>query len=110
MKKKIKKWIERPDDMTRIIHLEFPPKLGAEGDEAGVVKSLTMKRPKVKDILTTSKLAATEDDRRVQIVARMTGQVPSLIEELYASDWERLNDAYDELRFPKHSGATLENS
>ncbi|MEH0021696.1 MAG: phage tail assembly protein [Desulfobacter sp.] len=106
MQNRTRQWIERPDDMTRLINLEYPIPLGADGDSSGLVAQLTMKRPKVRDILETSRLAATEDERRIQAVARMTGQLPSLIEELYACDWERLNDAYDELRFPKPSGVT----
>ena len=105
-----KEWIERPDDMTRIAHLEFPVTLGAEGDSAGKVDKLTIKRPKVGDILTTSKLGTNEDERRIQAVARMSKQLPSLIENLYASDWERVNDAYDELRFPKQIRAASEES
>ncbi|MCP3965988.1 MAG: phage tail assembly protein [Lentisphaerae bacterium] len=96
--------------MTRIAHLEFPVNLGAENDATGTIAKLTIKRPKVGDILATSKLAETEDERRVHAVARMCKQLPSLIEQLYASDWERVNDAYDELRFPERSGATLEES
>lgn len=100
-----KQWIERPDDMTRIINLEFPIELGAEGDDAGIIDKLTIKRPKVGDILAASKLGASEDERRLQAVARMSKQMPSLIEEIFASDWERVNDAYDELRFPLQKGA-----
>ena len=105
-----KQWIERPDNMTRIAHLEFPVELGAEGDEAGKIAKLTIKRPKVGDILACSKLGINDDERRIQAVARMSKQLPSLIEQLYASDWERVNDAYDELRFPKQNRVVLEKS
>ncbi len=99
--KLIPPYIERPDNMTRIVYLEFPIELGGEDDEAGVIAKLTIGRPKVGDILATSKLGNTDDERRVQAVAKMAKQLPSLIEILYASDWEVVNNAFDELRFPK---------
>ena len=93
-------WIERPDALTRVVTLEFPLVLGADGDAAGKVHRLILRKPKVRDILAAGKVAVTEDERRVQLVASVAGQLPSMIEELYASDWERVNDAFDELRFP----------
>lgn len=98
-------WIERPDPMTRVVTLEFPVALGKDDDAAGTIDTITIKRPKVGDILAISKQGASEDERRIHAVARMSGQMPSLIQELYASDWERVNDAYDELRFPSLTGA-----
>ncbi|MCG8633091.1 MAG: phage tail assembly protein [Desulfobacterales bacterium] len=99
--KHVPPYIERPDDLTRIVYLEFPLELGKEGDQAGIIDKLTLGRPTVGDILETSRQGTTEDERRVFVVAKMTKQLPSLIEKLYASDWDVLNDAYDELRFPK---------
>jgi hypothetical protein len=103
-------WIERPDIMTRIVHLEFPLVLGAEDDAEGTVDKLTMKRPKVGDILAAGKLAKTEDERLMQEVARMSGQLPSLIEKLYASDFDCMEDAYYELRYPSQKLAVSAES
>ena len=100
-----KEWIERPDNMTRIVRLEFPIQMGTEGDSNTTIESLTLKRPKVGDILKTSKLGDNEDERRLEAIARVSGQITSLIKEVYASDWERINDAYDELRFPSPTSA-----
>jgi len=92
--------IERPSDYERIVHLDYPVQMGAAADPAATVSAITLKKPKVRDILAVSKQGGNADERQIRLMAVVSGQMPSLLEELYASDWERLSSAFEELRYP----------
>lgn len=98
--KSLKGPIERPNDFERIVFLEFPIQLGNPDDPTATLAKITLKRPKVKDLLALGKQSGTEDERQIRLMAALSTQQPSVLEELYASDWERLNKAFEELRFP----------
>jgi hypothetical protein len=100
MAKQKKVLIERPNSYERIVHLDYPIKLGSEGDPAATVSSITLKKPKVRDILAAGKDGGSEDERQVRLMSVLSSQLPSVLEEVYASDWERLTKAFEELRYP----------
>lgn len=78
------------------IPLKYPITFG-EGDGAVEYKVLTMRMPKVKQILAARKGESDADQREKAIVATCCGVPASLIDELYFPDYEQLLEGYDEL-------------
>ena len=82
--------------MKKDIPLKHPISFG-EGEGAVEYKALTMRTPKVKEILAARKGETDADQKEKAIVATCCGVPASLIDELYFPDYERLLEAYDEL-------------
>jgi hypothetical protein len=71
------------------IMLDYPVK--AHGVE---VKSLQMRRPKVRDQLSVEKDKASDAEREVRLFANLTEQEPETIMDLDMKDYGKLQEAY----------------
>lgn len=92
--------IARPDAMERVVTLQYPVALGGLDEAMDKVTSLTLRKPKVGQILKASRESGSSDESLLRAIAACCNQPRSLLEELYASDWEILVTAFEELRFP----------
>jgi len=71
------------------ITLSYPVKMaGAE------VSVITMRRPKVRDMIVVSKSAATDVEREVRMFANLCQVEPSAIEDMDMADYLKLQEAY----------------
>jgi len=83
-----------PDDKfvtERTVELDFPIK-SKTGEE---IKSVTMRRPKVKDMITAEKIGSDESERTVKLIVMLTGLAPDDVNEMYFSDFNKLKAIYE---------------
>lgn len=79
-------------DGTVRIELDDPVKLP---DGVSILKHITLRPPKVKDIKAASKVASTAEEREVVLLARLAGSiVPEDLDELGWADYQRLQSAF----------------
>jgi hypothetical protein len=71
------------------IELKYPIKI--DGTE---VRSLQIRRPKVRDQLVNAKLGKTDEEKEVRLLANLCEVAPENIEDLDLGDYKRLADAY----------------
>jgi hypothetical protein len=67
------------------IKLEYPITSGAQ-----LVQEITLRRPKVKDTLAAQKVAGSQAEQEIRLVANLAGLTPAEIEELDAADYARV--------------------
>lgn len=75
--------------LTTSVTLEFGAEI--DGAQVGV---LQMRRPRVRDLLTADKGSTGAIEREIKLFANLCEVAPSVIEDLYKSDYGRLQDAY----------------
>ncbi len=73
------------------IELDFPVDL--KGVE---VKSLRLRMPRVKDMITASKIGKTDEEKEVELFSNLTENSPELIESLTLVDYNKLQEAYSD--------------
>ncbi len=75
-------------DQTKTISLTFP--ITVEGVE---VRSLLLRRPKVKDQLAAQS-GGSEMEREIHLFANLTEQTPETIQDLDLKDYQSLQEAF----------------
>ena len=74
---------------SETIDLDRPVTVGGE-----TVERLTMRAPKVRDMLAQDKLSGTDAEKEVRLFANLCEVAPAVIEELDLADYRRLQEAY----------------
>lgn len=69
------------------IELEYPIDF-----EGGKLKSVTLRRPKVGDVVKARKGLKDEADQEVAIIAKLSGLPPAAIEDLDISDYKKIQE------------------
>ncbi|MDF1583903.1 MAG: phage tail assembly protein [Methyloprofundus sp.] len=62
--------------------------------ENQAVTAITLRRPKVRDMLASDKLGGSDSDKEIRIFANLAEVSPAVIEELDLSDYAQLQKAY----------------
>ena len=75
--------------MTATIKLEYP--ITADGR---TLDELTLRRPKVRDMLAADKGAGGEAEREIRMFANLAEVEPAIIEALDLADYAGLQEAY----------------
>ncbi len=76
------------------IKLKYPVKDIAE---------VSMRRPKVKDMLVSDKTAKTDSEREIALFARLTGLNPEVIGEFDYADYKAMQKVYESFLSPDES-------
>jgi hypothetical protein len=79
----------RPCVSVQTITLKFP--VTADGTE---LRSLRMRRPKVRDQVYAEKGGGTDAEREIRLFASLCEVAPETIEELTLSDYKQLQEAF----------------
>lgn len=58
------------------------------------IKTLGLRRPKVKDQLTADKAGGSDAEKEIRLFANLSEQPPAVIEELDLADYAKLQKAY----------------
>ncbi len=58
------------------------------------IDTLTLRAPRVRDMLAADKATGSEMDKEIQMFAHLTEQEPAFIEALFLSDYQGLQRAY----------------
>jgi hypothetical protein len=77
--------------MSDPINLKHPITLGGEE-----YTQLTLRRPKVRDMLGVDKQGGSDAEKEVRIFANLCEVPPSVIEELDLADYQALQGAYQD--------------
>lgn len=72
-----------------IIELQYPIQI--DGTE---VRALHVRRPKVRDQITASKLGKTDEEKEIRLFANLCEIAPENIEELDMGDYKKLQETY----------------
>lgn len=75
--------------MSKTVKLEYPVEVGGV-----VTKSLSMRRPKVRDDKDARRGVKDPADQEVRLFANLCEVAPDVIEELDLADYQRLQDAF----------------
>ncbi|MGR6871250.1 phage tail assembly protein [Pseudomonas sp. HK3] len=69
----------------------------AINNEAGhAINELSMRRPKVRDMITADKSAASEGEKEIAMFANLCEVTPDQIQDLDMKDYGKLQDAYQD--------------
>jgi len=71
------------------VKLKYP--VTVEGSE---YSELTMRRPKVRDMLSSDKLGGSDAEKEIRIFANLSEVSPSVVEELDMVDYQSLQETY----------------
>jgi len=58
------------------------------------IERLTMRAPKVRDMLAQDKAKGTDAEKEVRLFANLCEVAPAVVEELSLADYRRLQEAY----------------
>ncbi len=75
--------------MTQTIKLDYP--IAAEGR---TIDEITLRRPKVRDMLAADGLAGSEAEKEIRMFANLAEMTPATIEALDLADYQALQEAY----------------
>lgn len=75
--------------MTQTIKLDYP--VTAEGR---TIEEITLRRPKVRDMLAADKGAGGEAEKEIRMFANLAEVTPTIIEGLDLADYARLQETY----------------
>jgi hypothetical protein len=71
------------------VELDFPVDL-----KGVAIKSLRLRMPRVKDMITASKSGKSDEEKEVELFSHLTENSPDLIESLTLVDYNKLQEAY----------------
>ena len=75
--------------MTQTIKLDYP--VTAEGR---TIDEITLRRPKVRDMLAADKGAGSEAEKEIRMFANLAEVAPAIIEGLDLADYQALQETY----------------
>ena len=98
------KWIQRNDDGSVTVLLEYPVKRGKDGDE---VSEVTLRRMIVADLEASDK-AEGDVKKTLMIVSSLTDLPTALLRRIDMDDFERISSVLNKDKKRKKSQATGE--
>ena len=72
------------------IKLSYPVKTGSTE-----IAEVSVRRPKVKDMLVSDRTAKTDSEREIALFARLTGLNPEVIGEFDYADYKKVQKVYE---------------
>lgn len=58
------------------------------------LRVLTLRRPKVRDVLLAAKIGGSDEEKEVRMFANLCEVAPDVVEELDMADYKKLQDGY----------------
>ena len=77
--------------MSETIQLDYPVE-----SEGRTLSEITLRRPKVSDMLNASKGRGDEAEKEIRMFANLAEVAPSAIESLDLADYQKLQQAYQD--------------
>jgi len=75
--------------MTDTITLKYPL-----ADNGETIDRITLRRPKVRDMLTSASDDLSDAEKEVRLFASLSGLTPALIEDMDVADYQQLQKVY----------------
>jgi len=75
--------------MSEVVKLQHP--ITVDGQE---ITRITLRRPKVRDMLAVEKLEGSEGARELRLLANLADVAPDVLEELDLADYQALQKVY----------------
>ena len=58
------------------------------------LRVLSLRRPKVRDVLLAAKIGGTDEEKEIRVLANLCEVAPDVVEELDMADYKKLQDGY----------------